>query len=125
MEPILRATPRTGCLTGRVRVSVDYPVERDAVAGFCHHEHQEETRMTRILALLLLAAANPTSTDDAFVADLATAKFVDTTTPGAAKGSQNALLAVDPNTKGPTAYSRSPGGSGLPAHWHTYGEYTV
>ncbi len=70
-------------------------------------------------------AATPTSTEEALVADVATAKFVDATLPQAAKGSQTALIGVDPATKGPTAYSKTPAGTGLPAHWHSHAEYTV
>ena len=83
--------------------------------------------MNRLAALLIAAAgaANPTSTEDALVADPGTAKFVETTTPNAPKGSQNALIGVDPVTKGATAYAKTPAGAGLPAHWHSFAEYTV
>lgn len=81
----------------------------------------------RTIALLLLAAgtATPPSTEEALVTDVATAKFVEPTMPQAPKGSQNAVIGVDPNTKGPTAYSKTPAGAGLPAHWHSHAEYTV
>src|ERR1700737_382859 len=85
--------------------------------------------MGKLAALLIaagaLAAANPPSTEEALVADVATAKFVDATMPQASKGSQTALIGVDPATKGPTAYSKTPAGTGLPAHWHSHAEYTV
>ena len=86
--------------------------------------------MRKILPLLIAAAAladapKPPSTEDAMVATLAEAKFVDSTMPQAPKGSQQALLGVDPNTKGPTAYSKTPAGAGLPAHWHSFAEYTA
>ncbi|MCA1829155.1 MAG: cupin domain-containing protein [Myxococcales bacterium] len=83
--------------------------------------------MHKLAALLIAAAgaANPPSTEDALVANVATAKFVDTTTPNVPKGSQNAMIGVDPNTKGATAYGKTPAGTGLPAHWHSSGEYTV
>ena len=71
------------------------------------------------------AAATPPSTEEALVADLATAKFAEATMPQAPKGSQSALIGVDPATKGPTAYSKTPAGAGLPAHWHSHAEYTV
>ncbi len=71
------------------------------------------------------AAATPPSTEEALVADVATAKFAEATMPQAPKGSQSALIGVDPATKGPTAYSRTPAGAGLPAHWHSHAEYTV
>src|SRR5207253_1324704 len=74
------------------------------------------------LAVLTRRAADPAA---ALVADPATAKFVATTTPNAPKGSQNSLIGVDPNTKGPTAYAKTPAGAGLPAHWHSYAEYTA
>jgi quercetin dioxygenase-like cupin family protein len=83
----------------------------------------------RYLAVLLTAAAagaaNPPSTEGPLVATVATAKFVETTMPGAPKGSQNAPIGVDPNTKGPTGYTKTPAGTGLPAHWHSHAEYTV
>jgi quercetin dioxygenase-like cupin family protein len=75
--------------------------------------------------IVAAGAANAPSTEDALVADLATAKFVETTTPNAPKGSQNALIGVDPSTKGATGYGKTPAGTGLPAHWHSYAEYTV
>jgi quercetin dioxygenase-like cupin family protein len=80
-----------------------------------------------IVAILLLAAgtAAPPSTEEALVADVATAKFVEPTMPQAPKGSQNAIIGVDPNTKGPTAYSKTPAGLGLPVHWHSHAEYTL
>ena len=82
-------------------------------------------RELAILLIVAAGAANPPSTEDALVADVAAAKFVETTTPNAPKGSQNALIGVDPTTKGPTAYGKTPAGTGLPAHWHSYPEYTV
>jgi quercetin dioxygenase-like cupin family protein len=83
--------------------------------------------MRTLAAALLLAAgaASPPSTEDALVADPATAKFVETTTPNAPKGSQNSLIGVDPSSKGPTAYAKTPAGTGLPAHWHSHAEYTA
>jgi quercetin dioxygenase-like cupin family protein len=78
------------------------------------------------LSLLLAAgAANPPSTEEALVAQVATAKFVETTTPNAPKGSTNALIGVDPSTKGPTGYGKTPAGKGFPPHWHSFAEYTV
>jgi len=79
----------------------------------------------RIVAILLLAAATPPSTEEALVADVATAKFVEPTMPQAPKGTQNAVIGVDPVTKGATAYVKTPAGAGLPAHWHSHAEYTV
>ena len=83
--------------------------------------------MHKLAALLIAAAgaANPPSTEDALVANVATAKFVESTTPNAPKGSQGAVIGVDPATKGATAYAKSPAGTGLPAHWHSFPEYTV
>jgi quercetin dioxygenase-like cupin family protein len=85
--------------------------------------------MGKIAALLIAAGAaspaTPPSTEDALVADVATAKFADATMPQAPKGSQSALIGVDPQTKGPTAYNKTPAGGGLPAHWHSHPEYTV
>jgi quercetin dioxygenase-like cupin family protein len=83
--------------------------------------------MCKLAALLIAAgAANaPPSTEEALVSDVATAKFTESTTPHAPKGSQVALIGVDPNTKGPTAYAKTPAGTGLPAHWHSHAEYTV
>jgi quercetin dioxygenase-like cupin family protein len=81
--------------------------------------------LVAVLTAVAAGAVNPPSTEGPLVADVATAKFVDTTTPGAAKGSQNALIGVDPGTKGPTAYAKTPAGTGLPAHWHTHAEYTA
>jgi quercetin dioxygenase-like cupin family protein len=89
----------------------------------------EEGFMHKLAAVLIAAgataAANPPSTEEALVADVATAKFVDATIPQASKGSQSALIGVDPATKGPTNYSKTPAGTGLPAHWHSHAEYTV
>jgi quercetin dioxygenase-like cupin family protein len=83
--------------------------------------------MHKLAALLIAAAgaANPPSTEGVLVAEVATAKFVETTTANAPKGSQNALVGVDPVSKGATAYSKNPAGTGLPAHWHSFAEYTV
>jgi quercetin dioxygenase-like cupin family protein len=80
------------------------------------------------LALMLMVAAgavNPPSTEEALVVNVATAKFVDSTTPNSPKGAQTATIGVDPGTKGPTGYSRTPAGGGLPAHWHSSAEYTA
>ena len=85
----------------------------------------------RIATVLLAAAAavadapKPPSTEEALVASPSSLKFVDSTTPNAPKGSQQALIGVDPKTNGATAYGRTPAGAGLPAHWHSYAEYTV
>jgi quercetin dioxygenase-like cupin family protein len=82
----------------------------------------------RLLALTLMlaaGAANPPSTEEALVANVATAKFADSTTPNSPKGMQQAPIGVDPNTKGPTGYGKTPAGAGLPAHWHAFAEYTV
>jgi quercetin dioxygenase-like cupin family protein len=83
-------------------------------------------------ALMLVAAAavaadapKPPSTEDALVVSPASLKFVDSTTPNAPKGSQQAMVGVDPNTKGATAYARTPAGAGLPSHWHSHAEYTA
>jgi len=87
--------------------------------------------MTRIVLPLLLAAAaladapKPPSTEDALVANVDSAKFTESTTPNVPKGSQAAVIGVDPNTKGATAYAKTPAGTGLPAHWHSFAEYTV
>ncbi len=87
--------------------------------------------MRPVLILLVATAAvaadapKPPSTEDATVASPATAKFVESTTPNSPKGAQQALIGVDPNTRGPTAYAKTPAGTGLPAHWHAYPEYTV
>ena len=86
--------------------------------------------MTRIVPLLLAAAAladapKPPSTEDALVANVESAKFADSTTPNSPKGSQAAVIGVDPNTKGATVYAKTPAGTGLPAHWHSFAEYTV
>lgn len=86
--------------------------------------------MKIIVPLLIAAAAladapKPPSTEEALVANVASAKFTDVNTPNAPKGSQGALIGVDPNTKGATTYGKTPAGTGLPAHWHSYAEYTV
>lgn len=82
-----------------------------------------------LIALIASAAVadapKPPSTEEALVADLGSAKFVDSTRPNSPKGSQQALVGVDPNTKGATAYAKTPAGTGLPAHWHSHSEYTV
>ena len=78
-----------------------------------------------ILIPLLLAAAEPPSTEEALVANLETANFVESKTPNSPKGSRAAVIGVDPNTKGATAYAVTPAGTGLPAHWHSHPEYTV
>ncbi len=51
-----------------------------------------------LLAAAALADAPPPSTEDALVAHVATAKFTE---------------------------SKTPAGAGLPAHWHSFAEYTV
>ena len=86
--------------------------------------------MRKLLPLLLAAAAladapKPPSTEEALVASPQTAKFTDSTTPNSPKGAQGAMIGVDPNTKGATAYAKTPAGSGLPPHWHSFAEYTV
>ena len=85
----------------------------------------------RKLVLLLVATAaaadapKPPSTEEALVASVESAKFVESTTPHSPKGSQGAMIGIDPNTKGATAYGKTPAGTGLPAHWHSSAEYTV
>jgi quercetin dioxygenase-like cupin family protein len=86
--------------------------------------------MTKTLLLMLATAIladapKPPSTEEALVASPDTAKFVESTTANAPKGSQGAIVGVDPHTKGATAYAKTPAGAGLPAHWHSYAEYTV
>ncbi len=78
-----------------------------------------------IAAAALADAPKPPSTDDALVASVDSAKFTESTTPNSPKGSQAAMIGVDPNTKGATVYAKTPAGTGLPAHWHSYHEYTV
>ena len=86
--------------------------------------------MRKLLPLLVVAAAladapKPPSTEEALVATPDSAKFMDSTTPNSPKGSQAAMVGVDPHTKGATAYAKTPAGTGLPAHWHSHAEYTV
>jgi mannose-6-phosphate isomerase-like protein (cupin superfamily) len=87
--------------------------------------------MRKFLPLLFAAGATladapaPPSTEDALVVHVGTAKFADSTAPNMPKGLKTALIGVDPNTKGTTGYARTPGGSGLAAHWHSFAEYTV
>jgi|SRR5438105_1897782 len=87
--------------------------------------------MTRWMLLLAVAGAavadapKPPSTEEVLVADLTTAKFNDVTTPNFPKGMQNAPIGIDPNTKGPTGYGRTPAGAGIAAHWHSFAEYTA
>ena len=81
-----------------------------------------------VLVAAVAAAADapkPPSTEEALVAEWSTAKFVDSTTPNSPKGSQNATIGLDPNTKGATAFVKTPAGTGLPAHWHSFAEYTA
>ncbi len=78
-----------------------------------------------LFAAAALADAAPPSTEDALVAHVTTAKFTESKTPNSPKGSQGAVIGVDPNTKGTTTYARTPAGNGLPAHWHSFAEYTV
>jgi quercetin dioxygenase-like cupin family protein len=86
--------------------------------------------MRKLLPLLFAAAAladapKPPSTEETLVANVASAKFTESTTPNSPKGSQAAVIGVDPNTKGATVYAKTPAGTGLPAHWHSAAEYTV
>src|SRR5438067_7598266 len=86
--------------------------------------------MPKLFPLLLVAAAfadapKPPSTEEALVVNVASAKFADSTTPNSPKGSQAAVIGVDPNTKGATVYAKTPAGTGLPAHWHSATAYTV
>jgi quercetin dioxygenase-like cupin family protein len=78
-----------------------------------------------ILIPLLLAAANPPSTEEALVAQIETVTFTESKVPNSPKGARNAIIGVDPTTKGATAYSATPAGAGLPAHWHSATEYTA
>ena len=78
-----------------------------------------------LFAAAALADAPQSSTEDALVAHVSTAKFTESKTPNSPKGSQAAVIGVDPNTKGTTNYARTPAGTGLPAHWHSFAEYTV
>ena len=78
-----------------------------------------------LFAATVLADAPPPSTEDALVAHVTAAKFTESKTPNSPKGSQGAVIGVDPNTKGATNYARTPAGTGLPAHWHSFAEYTV
>jgi quercetin dioxygenase-like cupin family protein len=87
--------------------------------------------MRKLLPLLFIAGATladappPPSTEEALVAHLASAKFVESKAPGMPKGAQSAVIGIDPNTKGLTNYARTPAGAGLAAHWHSFAEYTV
>ncbi len=86
--------------------------------------------MRKLFPLLFAAAAladapKPPSTEEGLVANVASAKFADSTTPNSTKGMQAAVIGVDPTTKGATAYLKTPAGTGLPAHWHSAAEYTV
>jgi quercetin dioxygenase-like cupin family protein len=86
--------------------------------------------MRKLFPLLLAAAAvadapKPPSTEEALVASVESAKFVESTTPNSPKGSQAAMIGVDPSTKGVTGYGKTPAGTGLPAHWHASAEYTA
>src|SRR5436190_1653332 len=72
--------------------------------------------MRKLFPLLVAAAAladapKPPSTEEALVANVATAKFADSTTPNATKGMQAAVIGVDPTTKGATAYLKTPAGT--------------
>jgi len=78
-----------------------------------------------LFAAAALADAPQPSTEDALVAHVSTAKFIESKTPSSPKGSQAAVIGVDPNTRGTTNYARTPAGTGLPAHWHSFAEYTV
>lgn len=78
-----------------------------------------------LFAATALADAPQPSTEDALVTHLSTAKFIESKTPNSPKGLQAAVIGVDPNTKGATNYARTPAGTGLPAHWHSFAEYTV
>ena len=86
--------------------------------------------MRKLVPFLFAAAAladapKPPSTEEALVVNVASAKFADSTTPNSPKGSQGAMIGVDPNTKGATVYGKTPAGTGLPAHWHSHAEYTA
>jgi mannose-6-phosphate isomerase-like protein (cupin superfamily) len=86
--------------------------------------------MRKLFPLMFAAAAladapKPVSTEDPLVANVESAKFVESTTPNSPKGSQGAMIGVDPHTKGATNYGKTPAGTGLPSHWHTFAEYTV
>ena len=65
-----------------------------------------------LFAAAALADAPPPSTEDALVAHVATAKFTESKTPNSPKGSQGATVGIDPNTKGPTTYAKTPAGTG-------------
>jgi quercetin dioxygenase-like cupin family protein len=81
-------------------------------------------------AVLLSAVASadapkPPSTEDAIVARLEDAKWAPAKAPGIPEGIVGAPIAVDPKTKGPLGYARFPSGLQLPAHWHSYAEYST
>jgi quercetin dioxygenase-like cupin family protein len=79
-----------------------------------------------VLASAALAdAPKPPSTEEALVADPAEAKFAPVTVPGIPAGAQGAMIGVDPSTRGATTYTKLPAKYHLPAHWHSFAEYSV
>jgi quercetin dioxygenase-like cupin family protein len=87
--------------------------------------------MITLLTLLLAgvaraqaqAPAKPPSTEDALVAQVATAKWVAPTVPGIPSGVLASPIAVDPTTGASIGYAKLPAGYVFPTHWHSHTEY--
>jgi quercetin dioxygenase-like cupin family protein len=85
----------------------------------------------KLLALVLLLGAvaraegdKPPSTEDALVADVATAKWKAASKPVPSEV-QVSPIAVNPETKASIAYAKFPAGFKFPLHWHSHAEYSV
>ncbi len=71
------------------------------------------------------APAKPPSTEDFQVAHLQDIQWTPSKLKEFPPGALAAVIAVDPQTGGPVGYGKLPGGSTIPAHWHSFTEYTV
>ena len=71
------------------------------------------------------APVKPPSTEDAQVVHLQDVKWAPPKLKEFPPGALAAVVAVDPQTGGAVGYAKFPGGYKLPAHWHSFTEYTV
>jgi len=89
------------------------------------------SRILAVLAFLLApgarsdAPAKPPSSEDFQVAHLQDLQWTPSKLKEFPAGALLAIVAVDPQTGGPVGYGKFPSGSTLPAHWHSFTEYTV
>ena len=89
------------------------------------------SRTLALLAFLLSPGARsdaptkPASSEDLQVVHLQDLQWTPSKLKEVPAGALAAVVAADPQTGGTVGYGKLPGGSTIPAHWHSFTEYTV